>query len=278
MADLHHALIGIGQTEQLIGFRQGGSQRLFDEHIDTGCHQCRGHGAMMQRRNRHGCGFHASEKLFHGSQRGAAKLAGHSLGLGRVAIHHGNKFHAGALLLQVVINARMIAAEGAYTNDCHPNWTSVSQALIFSDVGQSGKGYHQDAGEEYRMGRAFGFISLIIVVGIGAYIYMRQTKDVMSAGSSTPTATVGLIGVRNDLLAIAQAERSHAATQGGYVSIEALRSQGDLTMTRDNRGPYNYSAEISDGSFRILATYSGPENSGMPKTLSVDQTMQVSQQ
>jgi hypothetical protein len=128
------------------------------------------------------------------------------------------------------------------------------------------------------MGRAFGFISLIIVLGIGAYIYMRQTKDVMSAGSSTPTATVDLIGVRNDLLAIAQAERSHVATQGGYVSIEALRSQGDLTMTRDNRGPYNYSAEISDGSFRIVATYSGAENSGMPKTLSVDQTMQVSQQ
>jgi hypothetical protein len=128
------------------------------------------------------------------------------------------------------------------------------------------------------MGRAFGFISLIMVVGIGAYIYMHQTQSVMSAGTSNPTETVDLIGVRNDLLAIAQAERSHAATQGGYVSIEALRSQGDLAMTRDNRGPYNYSAEISDGSFRILATYSGPENSGMPKTLSVDQTMQVSQQ
>jgi hypothetical protein len=128
------------------------------------------------------------------------------------------------------------------------------------------------------MGRAFGFISLIIVVGIGAYIYMHQTQSVMSAGTSNPTGTVDLIGVRNDLLAIAQAERSHAATQGSYVSIEALRSQGDLTMTRDNRGPYNYSAEISDDSFRILATYSGPESSGMPKTLSVDQSMQVSQQ
>jgi hypothetical protein len=128
------------------------------------------------------------------------------------------------------------------------------------------------------MGRAFGFISLIIVVGIGAYIYMHQTQSVMSAGTSNPTATVDLIGVRNDLLAIAQAERSHQASQGAYVSIEALRSQGDLTMTRDNRGPYNYSAEISDGSFRIVATYSGPESSGMPKTLSVDQTMQVSQQ
>ncbi len=128
------------------------------------------------------------------------------------------------------------------------------------------------------MGRAFGFISLIVVVGIGAYIYMHQTQSVMSAGTSNPTATVDIIGVRNDLLAIAQAERSHQASQGAYVSIDALRSGGDLTMTRDNRGPYNYSAEISDGSFRILATYSGPESSGMPKTLSVDQTMQVSQQ
>jgi hypothetical protein len=128
------------------------------------------------------------------------------------------------------------------------------------------------------MGRAFGFLSLIIVVGLGAYIYMRQTQGVMSAGSSNPKATVDLIGVRNDLLAIAQAERSHAAMQGSYVSIEALRSQGDLTMTRDSRGPYNYSAEITDSSFRVVATYSGPEGSGMPQTLSVDQTMQVSQQ
>jgi hypothetical protein len=128
------------------------------------------------------------------------------------------------------------------------------------------------------MGRAFGFLSLIAVVAVGSYIYMRQTQGVMSAGTSNPKATVDLIGVRNDLLAIAQAERSHAATQGSYVSIEALRSQGDLSMTRDNRGPYNYSAEITDSSFRIVATYSGPEGSGMPQTLSVDQSMQVSQQ
>jgi hypothetical protein len=128
------------------------------------------------------------------------------------------------------------------------------------------------------MGRAFGFLSLIAVVAVGAYIYMRQTQSVMTAGTSSPTATVDLIGVRNDLLAIAQAERSHAAMQGSYVSIDTLRQQGDLTMERNNRGPYNYSAEISDSSFRIVATYSGPENSGLPKTLSIDQTMQISQQ
>jgi hypothetical protein len=128
------------------------------------------------------------------------------------------------------------------------------------------------------MGRAFGFLSLIAVVAVGAYIYMRQTQGVMTAGTSSPTATVDLIGVRNDLLAIAQAERSHAAMQGSYVSIEILRSQGDLTMERNNRGPYNYSAEIGDSSFRIVATWAGPENSGMPKTLSIDQSMQISQQ
>jgi hypothetical protein len=45
-----------------------------------------------------------------------------------------------------VVNTRVITAEGAYTNDRHPNWTFESQMLIFSDVGQSGKGYHQGAG------------------------------------------------------------------------------------------------------------------------------------
>lgn len=128
------------------------------------------------------------------------------------------------------------------------------------------------------MGRAFGFITLIIVVAAGAWIYMRQTQSVMTAGTSSPTATVDLIGVKNDLLAIAQAERSHAALQGSYVSIDDLRSQGDLTMQRNNRGPYNYSAEISDSGFRIVATWTGPENAGMPKTLSIDQTMQISQE
>lgn len=127
------------------------------------------------------------------------------------------------------------------------------------------------------MSRAFGFITLIIVVGVGAYIYMRNTQSVATAGTNTPTATVDLMGVRNDLLAIAQAERSHGAMHGGYVSIDELRSQGDLVMQRDRRGPYTYSAEVSDGAFRIVATYSGPDPA-MPRSLSVDQTMEITQQ
>jgi hypothetical protein len=127
------------------------------------------------------------------------------------------------------------------------------------------------------MGRAFGFIALIIVVGAGAYIYMRQTQGATIGTAASPTARVDVMGVKNDLIAIAQAERNHGALQGTFVSLEELRSQGDLTMSRKNRGPYTYSAEVSSGGFRILATYSGSDPA-MPKVISIDQSMQISQE
>lgn len=128
------------------------------------------------------------------------------------------------------------------------------------------------------MSRAFSFVALLAVLAVGSWFYMRQSQTVMSAGSGNPTATVDLIGVRNDLLAIAQAERSHAALKGGYVSLEQLREEGDLAMQRTNRGPYNYSVDVSDTSFRIVATWTGSANAGMPHTLSIDQSMEIAQQ
>lgn len=125
--------------------------------------------------------------------------------------------------------------------------------------------------------RAFSFIALVTVLAVGSWYYMRQTQTVMNRGSATATATVDLIGVRNDLLAIAQAERSHAAMNGGYVSLDQLRSNGDLAMQRTSRGPYSYSAEVSDGSFRVVATYSG-KDPALPHTLTIDQSMEITQQ
>jgi hypothetical protein len=112
---------------------------------------------MMQRWNGNGSRFHASEKVFHGSQGRAAKLAGYGLGLRWVAIHHGSQFYAGALLLQLMVNASMVSAERAHTNDRHPNWTFVSQQLIFSDVSQSGKGYHEAFGGILEWDAPLGF-------------------------------------------------------------------------------------------------------------------------
>jgi hypothetical protein len=128
------------------------------------------------------------------------------------------------------------------------------------------------------MGRGFGFVTLLFVLVVGMWFYMRQGQTVAGAGTNNPTAAIDLTGVRDDLLAMAQAERSHAAMKGGYASLEDLRTQGDLTMSRTSRGPYNYSSQVYEASFRILATYNGPENSGMPKSLSIDQSMQISQE
>ena len=128
------------------------------------------------------------------------------------------------------------------------------------------------------MGRAFGYLTLIVVVAVGAYIYVRQTRGIMTAGTTNPSGTPDLIGVKNDLLAIAQAERAYGATHGKFATIDELRSDGALTMTRERRGPYTYSAEVSDADFRIVATYSGPANTGMPQTLSIGQNMEISQQ
>jgi hypothetical protein len=227
--------------------------------------------------HRYGRGIHAPGQLFRAGQRLAAELSSHGLGPGGIGVHHRHQFHAKSLFLQFVINPGMVLAKRAYTNDCNPNWTFVSQPLIFSELEESSKGYHCVCRGNF-MGRAFGFISLIIVVAVGAYIYMRQTQSVMTAGTSSPTATVDLVGIKRDLLAIAQAERSHSAIHGSYVSLAELRSQGELAMEHDNRGPYTYSAEVSDSSFRIVATYAGREGSGMPRTISIDQNMEISQQ
>ena len=126
------------------------------------------------------------------------------------------------------------------------------------------------------MSRSLGFIGLLIVLGIGAYLYMRQAQSVIpQGGTATPRSTIDVAGVKNDLIALANAERRHFAAEGKYVSIDELRSSGDISMPSNSRGPYSYSAETSDTGFRITATYSGPPDAGVPRTLSIDDTMQV---
>jgi hypothetical protein len=127
------------------------------------------------------------------------------------------------------------------------------------------------------MRRMFGFLSMVIVVAAGAYIYARLGQNVASGGTASPLARVENTAIKRDLMNIARAERTYSVAHGGYGSLDALRSSGELSLPTDNRGPYNYSAEVSDSSFRIVATYTGSDP-GMPKTISIDQDMQFTQQ
>ncbi|HEY6253344.1 MAG TPA: hypothetical protein VI685_25590 [Candidatus Angelobacter sp.] len=124
------------------------------------------------------------------------------------------------------------------------------------------------------MGQFFRFAMLLIVLGAGAFIYMRQAQSATAAGADNPQGTVDMVGIKHDLMAIVRAERVHSALHGGYGSIDELRSSGDLTMERNNRGRYNYAIDLSGGSFRVSATNSG---TGTPRVISVDQDMQFSE-
>ena len=115
---------------------------------------------------------------------------------------------------------------------------------------------------------------LLIVALLAALVYKYYFSSLQSAGSGTPAQTIDIVGVKNDLLGIAQAERAHQAEHGSYASLDELISSGELTMTRTGRNGYTYSVETSDQSFRAIAhcptaTFPGCSN------YAVDQSMEV---
>src|SRR5689334_6191958 len=119
------------------------------------------------------------------------------------------------------------------------------------------------------MGRSFGFLTLIVVVGAGAYVYTKQMQVVKTVGATAETL-VDSVGVRNDLMAIAVAEKRYWVSHGKYAPIDELRINGDIHIpTRPN---YTYSAETSDTGFRVIASYTGGDGK-TPKHITVNEAM-----
>lgn len=124
------------------------------------------------------------------------------------------------------------------------------------------------------MGRLFGFISLMLVMAAGMYIYSRQAQtSSAAAGANNPKAAVNITGVKSDLITIAQAERGYFALEGKYASLDDLISSHSISVAHQ-RLPYSYDVETSGSGFRVIATKHGEDDSGTPSQLSVDQDMQ----
>jgi hypothetical protein len=119
----------------------------------------------------------------------------------------------------------------------------------------------------------FGFISVVIVLGVGMYIYFRQAQSSSAeAGANNPRAAINITAVRGDLISIATTERRYYATEGKYASLDELISSNYLTIARQ-RPPYTYEIQTSSSGFRAVATRSGDDASGTPAQLSVDENM-----
>jgi hypothetical protein len=121
-----------------------------------------------------------------------------------------------------------------------------------------------------------GLLGLVIALGIGAYVYTHSAKSAADAagGAGSPKMAIDVTGVKNDLIAFANAEKQQYALEGKYLSLDDLRAKG-TSIPSDHRGRFAYTAEIGDTDFRIVATYGGEPISGAPTRLSIDQTMQV---
>ena len=124
------------------------------------------------------------------------------------------------------------------------------------------------------MARVFGFLTLLVGLGVGLYFYVHQAQSSSAAlGANNPKAAINITGVRADLMTIAQAERGYFALEGKYASLDELISSKSLSVARE-RPPYTYSVETTSKNFRVIAIRAGDDASGTPAQLSVDDTMQ----
>jgi hypothetical protein len=128
------------------------------------------------------------------------------------------------------------------------------------------------------MRAAGSILGLVIVVAIIWFVVKSQFPQQGTTGVRPPVETIDVVGVKSDLLALAQAERLYLASHGSYASVEELQREGSLAFSGTNRRGYNYSADVDDGQhFKITATPGDPAKAAWP-TLSIDETMQVTQQ
>ena len=116
-----------------------------------------------------------------------------------------------------------------------------------------------------------GFLSLVITMAVGMYIYSQQLKSTSPAGTANPEGTVNIVGVQNDLLSIARAEREYQTEKGSYASLDELISANFVTV-KGERPPYTYQVDTSESGFRATATRSTP---GSPAQIWIDESMQV---
>jgi hypothetical protein len=127
------------------------------------------------------------------------------------------------------------------------------------------------------MKKVAGLLGLVIALGIGWYIFKLQWTQGPMHGAP-PKRVIDVVGVKSDLVTIGEAERMYLASHGSYATIQQLYQDNSIDFSGENRRGYNYTAEVEDGQhFMVTATPVDPAKAGWP-TLSIDDSMQVSQQ
>lgn len=124
--------------------------------------------------------------------------------------------------------------------------------------------------------RSLGSLAgLLIVVLIAAFTYKFYfAKSPAESGAQTPTQTIDVVGVKTDLLGIAQAERLYQAQHGTYGSMDDLISSGAMSVRKSGRDGYTYNVDASTDSFQAVAHCPANTHPGCTN-YTIDQTMTI---
>jgi hypothetical protein len=122
--------------------------------------------------------------------------------------------------------------------------------------------------------RAGGALSVLVVGVIVGLAYKYYFAGSAASGVATPMQTINIVGVKNDLIGIGQAERAYQAQNGKYVSLDELISSGSLRMEKTGRAGYTYEVVTSGDTYQAIAHC---PTAAMPgcTNFSIDPTMEV---
>lgn len=121
------------------------------------------------------------------------------------------------------------------------------------------------------MGRVLGLLVVGVIVALSYKLYFSHLQSI---GTGSPAQAINVVGVKNDLIAIAQAERAYQAEHGSYASLDQLTSGGAMTMVKSGRDGYSYDVETSSAGFRAVAHCPASASLGCTNWV-VDQNMEV---
>jgi len=125
--------------------------------------------------------------------------------------------------------------------------------------------------------RALASILVAVCVAYVIYQYSLKRLPVSDTGTA-PTQAISLVGVRADLLQIAQAERVNIAQNGQCASMPDMLSSGAMSMMRTERDGYTYEIKCSGSAdFQVVAHHDpAPQSSSIRyPTLAIDASMDV---
>jgi hypothetical protein len=118
-----------------------------------------------------------------------------------------------------------------------------------------------------------GLLGLVLTLLIAFGAYKMYFSQMQSASGAGPAQSISATGVKNDLIAIGQAERMYQAEHGSYATLDQLGSSGSMSMIKSRRDGYTYSVQPSGNSFRAEARCSSANS--VCTDYAIDETMEV---